>query len=218
MKTRKRSRLLAGLLVLVMVMTLMPAAAFAADPAANTVTATKVEVSNASDITAGKYLIYGISANTIDSKSGAFMSANGSTDTRLMSADITVTSGTASTADKNCIWNLIETTGGFYVQNAQTGRYLYYGSNSGNNIYQTSDAANAGVWVVFKNSNGWTLQETASMRELSCNRFGSAGSYYFGFAAYGSTSSTQRTLEFYKVAEDPYPDIDKKYSVYEKGI
>ena len=216
MKTRKRSRLLAGLLVLVMVVTLMPTAAFAADPAANAVTATKVEVSNASDITAGKYLIYGISANTIDSKSGAFMSANGSTDTRLMSADITVTSGTASTADKNCIWNLIETTGGFYVQNAQTGRYLYYGSNSGNNIYQTSDAANAGVWVVFKNSNGWTLQETASMRELSCNRFGSAGSYYFGFAAYGSTSSTQRTLEFYKVAEDPYPDIDKKYSVYEK--
>ncbi|MGM9592311.1 MAG: S-layer homology domain-containing protein [Oscillospiraceae bacterium] len=216
MKTRKRSRLLAGLLVLVMVITLMPTAAFAADPAANAVTATKVEVSNASDITAGQYLIYGISANTIDSKSGAFMSANGSTDTRLMSADITVTSGTASTADKNCIWNLIETTGGFYVQNAQTGRYLYYGSNSGNNIYQTSDAANAGVWVVFKNSNGWTLQETASMRELSCNRFGSAGSYYFGFAAYGSTSSTQRTLEFYKVAEDPYSDIDKKYSVYEK--
>ena len=37
MKTRKRSRLLAGLLVLVMVMTLMPAAAFAADPAANKV-------------------------------------------------------------------------------------------------------------------------------------------------------------------------------------
>ena len=215
MKTRKRSRLLAGLLVLVMVLTLMPTAAFAADPAANAVTATKVEVSNASDITAGQYLIYGISAKTIDSKSGAFMSANGSTDTRLMSADITVTSGTASTADKNCIWNLIETTGGFYVQNAQTGRYLYYGSNSGNNIYQTSDAANAGVWVVFKNSNGWTLQETASMRELSCNRFGNADSYYFGFAAYGSTSSTQRTLEFYKVAEDPYPDIDKKYSVYE---
>ena len=37
MKTRKRSRLLAGLLVLVMVMTLMPAAAFAADPATNKV-------------------------------------------------------------------------------------------------------------------------------------------------------------------------------------
>ena len=37
MKTRKRSRLLAGLLVLVMVVTLMPTAAFAADPAANKV-------------------------------------------------------------------------------------------------------------------------------------------------------------------------------------
>ena len=55
MKTRKRSRLLAGLLVLVMVVTLMPTAASAAEHATNAVTATKVTAEPAD--WSGEYLL-----------------------------------------------------------------------------------------------------------------------------------------------------------------
>ena len=200
MRTSKRNRFLAALLAMVMIFTLLPLGAFAEDiklPAA-----AKVNVTDASDITAGAYLISGISANKIDDGSdSAFMSAKGSTATRLMSAQCDAVNDTVESYDKECVWNLIETEGGFYVQNADNEKYLYYGSNSGNNIYQTSDVKEAGVWTVVANGDFWTLQEVASGRQLSANRFGSAGSYYFGFAAYVSTSSCKRSLEFYRIGE-----------------
>lgn len=51
MKTRKRSRLLAGLLVLVMVLTLMPTAAFAADSVSATL------VTNVADLAIGDKVV-----------------------------------------------------------------------------------------------------------------------------------------------------------------
>ncbi len=216
MRTTKLNRVLSMLLVLVMIMTLLPTAAFAADT--DTVSATKVTVSTPADITAGQYLIYGESSQAISGKdAGAFMSTNGSSATRLMSADLSITAGTVETGDKNCIWNLISTENGFYVQNEQTKEYLYYDSAKGGNIIsKTSDVSSAGVWTVVQNGDAWTLQEAASGRQLSCNRFGSSPNYYYGFAAYANNSSTKRSLEFYKVADDPYSGIDKKLSVYEK--
>ena len=196
MKHSNFSRILSFLLALVMVLSMAPARVFAS----NSATYTRVDVSAPSDITAGTYLIYGTSSQATDNGSNAaFMSTSGSTNTRLMSSALEITDGTVTTDDANCVWNLIEAEGGFLVQNAGNGKYLYYGSNSGNNIYQTADAAAAGVWTVVAQGSYWTLQEIASGRQLSCNRFGSAGSYYLGFASYSNTSSTRRALEFYKL-------------------
>ncbi len=189
MNTHTRSRFLAWLLLVAMVLTMLPTAAFAAEAA----TYTKVDVTSAEDVTAGQYLIYGTSSQATDSgATAAFMSTAGSTGTRLMSSDLTVTDGQVSTDDANCIWRLIAAEGGFYVQNAGNGKYLYYGTKTGNNIYQTENQAEAGVWTVMNHDGVWTLQEVASQRQLSCNRFGSAGSYYLGFSSYASSSSTAK--------------------------
>ena len=198
------SKFLAFLLALVMVFSMLPVSALAAE---ETATYVKVAISNASDVTAGTYLIYGISSlATDDGKTSAFMSTKDSTSSRLMSADLVISDGTVSTSDENCVWKLIETDGGFYIQNAGNSQYLYYGSKTGNNIYQTSDKSEAGVWAVVPNGDGWTLKENESGRQLSCNRFGSSGSYYLGFAAYDSTSSTKRMLEFYKLESSTEPE------------
>ncbi|MFR8332880.1 MAG: hypothetical protein ACLU9S_11420 [Oscillospiraceae bacterium] len=53
--THDRSRFLAWLLLVAMVLTMLPTAAFAADAA----TYAKVDLTAAEDITAGQYLIYG---------------------------------------------------------------------------------------------------------------------------------------------------------------
>ncbi len=181
MRTHDRSRFLAWLLLVAMVLTMLPTAAFAADAA----TYAKVDLTAAEDITAGQYLIYGTSIQATDSgATAAFMSTAGSTSSRLMSSDLTIVDGKASTSDANCVWNLIAADGGFYVQNAGNGKYLYYGSKTGNNIYQTENLEEAGIWTVMSHDGVWTLQETASQRQLSCNRFGNPGSYYLGFASY----------------------------------
>ncbi|MCI6255643.1 MAG: hypothetical protein MR648_03465, partial [Clostridiales bacterium] len=207
MKTRTRTRkLLSLLLTLAMVLSMIPAAVATGE----TATYEEVAISSAADITAGTYLISGTSSQaTNDGRSSAFMSTTGSTSTRLMSADLVATDGTVQTDDADCVWNLIAADGGFYVQNVGNDKYLYYGTKTGNNIYQTADQTEAGIWTVVSNGEGWTLQETASGRQLSCNRFGSTGSYYLGFAAYANTSSTDRILTFYKLSDsatvDPGP-------------
>ena len=190
---KKFSKLLSVLLCLAMVLSFMPTLASA--DSVNTYT--KVD---ASSVNAGIYLIYGISTTTIDGgPEGAFMSVTDATATRLKSKQYTVSNDTVSTNDTDCAWKLTATTGGFYVQSVSTGEYLYYGSNSGNNIYRTADIASAGVWSIVEHDECWTLQEAASGRHLSCNRFGSADNYYYGFSSYGSTSSTARSLTFYKL-------------------
>ena len=175
---------------------MLPVSIFAAEAS----TAAKVTITQATDITAGTYFICGTSSKaTDDGTTSAFMSTTNSTATRLMSESLTITNGTVTSDAVNCMWELIETEGGFYVKNVGNGKYLYYGTNTGNNIYQTDDVATAGVWTVVANDTNWTLQEVASSRQLACNRFGSAGSYYLGFSSYATTSSTSRSLEFYKV-------------------
>ena len=201
-------RLLSLLLAVIMVVGVLPVM----NVAAENLTFKEVTVTSATDITEGTYLIGGISGQATDSGATfAFMSTRDSTATRLMSSDLTVNDATVVTDDTNCVWSLTATSGGFYVQNAGNGKYLYYGSNSGNNIYQTPDKTQAGVWSVVANGDKWTLEESVSNRQLSCNRFGSSGSYYLGFAAYASTSSTKRALEFYKLDEsgstDPDPEV-----------
>ena len=195
MQNLTRNRFLAVLLALVMIISMLPVTAFAA----GTVTATKVNVTQASDITAGTYFIFGTSSQAIDDgTTTAFMSTTNSTGTRLMSADLTITDGTVTSDDADCMWELIETTGGFYVKNVGNGKYLYY-TGSSNNIYQTDKVAEAGIWTVVANGSGWTLQDNASSRQLSAQRFGNAGSYYLGFSGYKSSSTSLRLLEFYKV-------------------
>ena len=197
MQNLRKHRFLAVLMALVMVISMLPVSVLAADPS----TAALVTITQATDITAGTYFISGTSSNALDDgTTSAFMSTTDSTATRLMSESLTVTDGTVTSDAANCMWELIETTGGFYVKNVGNGKYLYYGTNSGNNIYQTEDVASAGVWTVVANDTSWTLQEVASGRQLSCNRFGSSGAYYLGFTAYTDTSSTARSLEFYKIS------------------
>ena len=196
-------RLCSLALSLFMVLSFVPAISFAE-------AATYTLVDAASEgLSAGTYLIRGFSTNTIDTADSAFMSISGATGTRLMSADLAISNNQVSTDDTDAVWELIAVTGGFQVKSVATGDYLYYGNNSGNNIYHSTDAANAGVWA-FVNDNGTLrLQEVASGRQLSCNRFGSEGSYYFGFAAYKTSSSCARALEFYKLdaggTEEPEP-------------
>ena len=190
------SKFLAFALALVMVFSMLPVSAMATGTPS---TYKKVDITAASDIVAGTYLIYGTSSQALDDgTTSAFMSTENSTDKRLMSSNLEISGNSVTTDDENCVWNLIAAEGGFYVQNAGNSMYLYYGSASGNNIYQTDDKSAAGIWTVVANGDSWTLQETASGRQLSCNRFGS-GSFYLGFASYASSSSTKRELEFYKL-------------------
>ena len=200
MRRSKPSRFFAGLLVLIMVISLLPMPAFAAEAPV----AEKVSVTKASDITEGSYLIAGISNNAVDDGTNyAFMSTKASTDIRLKSAQYEIFNNSVASYDKVCVWNLIKTEGGFYIQNAGNEKYLYYGSNSGNCIYQTADIEEAGVWTVVANGDFWTLQENESGRLLSCNRFGSSGSYYLGFATYTNDESghCKRALDFYRIGE-----------------
>ena len=199
MKKRTHGRALAWVLVVSLVLSLvlpvLPTPAFAADA----VTASKV---TPEEVTEGTYLIYGTSSQaTDDGTTTAFMSTTDSTEKRLMSKQIPIQENAVTTDDPDCLWKLTATEGGFHIQNVGNSKYLYYKSGSKNSIAQTDKVEEAGVWTVVANDNGHTLQEAAEGRQLSCNRFGSQGSYYLGFATYASTSSALRSLEFFKLDE-----------------
>ena len=197
MKKRTHGRALAWMLVVSLVLSLvlpvLPTPAFAADA----VTASKV---TPEEVTEGTYLIYGTSSQaTDDGTTTAFMSTTDSTEKRLMSKQIPIQENAVTTDDPDCLWKLTATEGGFHIQNVGNSKYLYYKSGSKNSIAQTDKVEEAGVWTVVANDNGHTLQEASEGRQLSCNRFGSQGSYYLGFATYASTSSALRSLEFFKL-------------------
>lgn len=199
MKKRTHGRALAWMLVVSLVLSLvlpvLPTPAFAADA----VTASKV---TPEEVTEGTYLIYGTSSQaTDDGTTTAFMSTTDSTEKRLMSKQIPIQENAVTTDDPDCLWKLTATEGGFHIQNVGNSKYLYYKSGSKNSIAQTDKVEEAGVWTVVANDNGHTLQEASEGRQLSCNRFGSQGSYYLGFATYASTSSALRSLEFFKLDE-----------------
>ena len=221
---RKLKPLLSTLLTIAMILSLLPTAVFAAGGTKELGTYVKMQVDSADDITAGTYLIYGISSQQIDDGTdAAFMSTTGSTNTRLMSVSLDITEDKVTTDDSSAAWRLIATDGGFYIQNVGNNQYLYYGNNSGNNIYQTAEITQAGVWNVVNHDGCWTLQETASGRQLSCNRFGSAGSYYLGFSSYTSSSSTKRDLTFYllddtQIVPEPEPDPEPETTTIAEAL
>ena len=147
MKTRKRSRLLAGLLVLVMVMTLMPAAAFAADPAAN-----KVVEDPYSDIDK-KYSVYepvaapeaGDTVIIYNAGNGAAISSEIKSNYYLTPVELSVNDGVIATEDKTVNWTV----------DVKDGVYTFTQGDSTLTLGQNNDKYNLNV--VASGDTGWTL-------------------------------------------------------------
>lgn len=147
MKTRKRSRLLAGLLVLVMVVTLMPTAAFAADPAAN-----KVVEDPYSDIDK-KYSVYepvaapeaGDTVIIYNAGNGAAISSEIKSSYYLTPVELSVNDGVIATEDKTVNWT-VDVKDGVYTF-TQGDSTLTLGQNNGK--YNLN--------VVASGDTGWTL-------------------------------------------------------------
>ena len=147
MKTRKRSRLLAGLLVLVMVVTLMPTAAFAADPATN-----KVAEDPYSDIDK-KYSVYepvaapeaGDTVIIYNAGNGAAISSEIKSNYYLTPVELSVNDGVITTEDKTVNWT-VDVKDGVYTF-TQGDSTLTLGQNSGK--YNLN--------VVASGDTGWTL-------------------------------------------------------------
>lgn len=193
---KKLSKILSVVLVLAMIMGM--AAVVSAE---ETATYTQVSVSKAEDITAGKYLIYGVAGSaTDDGSTTAFMTNESDSSNRLKSTQLTISDGTVTTAETSCVWELVDAEGGFYLKSAD-GKYV--SSATVKKAKLVSSTAEATILKVVNSGNGWTLQSTSSdSRLLTANRFGSAGSYYIGFAFYASVSqSCPCTLTFYKLNE-----------------
>lgn len=147
MKTRKRSRLLAGLLVLVMVVTLMPTAAFAADPATN-----KVAEDPYSDIDK-KYSVYepvaapeaGDTVIIYNAGNGAAISSEIKSNYYLTPVELSVNDGVITTEDKTVNWT-VDVKDGVYTF-TQGDSTLTLGQNNGK--YNLN--------VVASGDTGWTL-------------------------------------------------------------
>ena len=147
MKTRKRSRLLAGLLVLVMVVTLMPTAAFAADPATN-----KVAEDPYSDIDK-KYSVYepvaapeaGDTVIIYNAGNGAAISSEIKSNYYLTPVELSVNDGVITTEAKTVNWP-VDVKDGVYTF-TQGDSTLTLGQNSGK--YNLN--------VVASGDTGWTL-------------------------------------------------------------
>ena len=147
MKTRKRSRLLAGLLVLVMLLTLMPTAAFAADPATN-----KVAEDPYSDIDK-KYSVYepvaapeaGDTVIIYNAGNGAAISSEIKSNYYLTPVELSVNDGVITTEDKTVNWT-VDVKDGVYTF-TQGDSTLTLGQNSGK--YNLN--------VVASGDTGWTL-------------------------------------------------------------
>ena len=147
MKTRKRSRLLAGLLVLVMLLTLMPTAAFAADPATN-----KVAEDPYSDIDK-KYSVYepvaapeaGDTVIIYNAGNGAAISSEIKSNYYLTPVELSVNDGVITTEDKTVNWT-VDVKDGVYTF-TQGDSTLTLGQNNGK--YNLN--------VVASGDTGWTL-------------------------------------------------------------
>ena len=203
MKTRTRSRLLALLLVLVMVMTLLPTAAFAAD--AKPVTATLV--TDVADLAAGDKVV--VVAKDYDYALGTNQKTNN------REAVSVTKNGNAVTVDDTVQVLTLEAglTDGTLALNTGSG-YLYAASSSKN--YLKTEAALTGnsSWKVEIAADGTATIKAQGEYTRNWMRYNPNNGTPL-FACYGSG---QQDICIYKVeaAEaDPYPEIDKKYSVYE---
>ena len=204
MKKHGSGRLLALMLALVMVISMIPASVFAAEE-----TATYEKVTSALEDWSGEYLL------VYEETSNSGLVLNGS----LMSVDIannyvsaTLADGSVSADRSQAV--VLEKVDGGYVMKTASGKYLYTSSDK-NGMSTTDNQATAAKYPLTLNigSDGET--------DIVCNgqthmRFNAAADQ-MRFRYYKSTSyANQKPVALYKLAEqeDPYADIDKKYSVY----
>ncbi len=200
MRTTKLNRVLSLLLVLVMIMTLLPTAAFAAD--ADTVSAKLV--TDASQLAVGDKIL--IAAKDF----GYVISTNQKANNRA-TADA-VKSGSSITAGTGAQVITLEAgmTEGTFAFNVGDG-YLYAASSNKNHLKTATDKSDNASWKVAISEDGTAsiVAQGASTHNIMQYNSGSTL-----FACYATAS--QSALSIYKIADDPYADIDKKYSVYEK--
>ena len=188
------SKILSVVLCLTMVLGLFVVGASAAGD-------TYTKVNSISEITAGTYVIGGVSVNAIDDGSNyAFLSNVSDGKQRLKGTSLTENNGVVTTNDTSVVWNLVATDGGFYLQNAGNGKYVTMPALKKADLVDS--ASDATVWAVVEYNGGITLKvSNSSEGYMTANRFGSAGSYYLGFAAYkASSQSCPCNLDFYKLS------------------
>lgn len=205
MKTTFTRRLLAMLMALVMAISVLPTAAFAAEESA-----TYTKVTEAPSDWSGEYLlVYEEGSLALDGSLTTIDAGNNYKAVTIAENSIT--------ADRS-IAVQIEAVDGGYVMKSASGRYLYHSSNA-NKISTTANQSTAAKYPL-------TLSAAADGVDikLSCGpymRF-NANADQMRFRYYKSTSYTnQKPVALYKLeeapaVEDPYKDIDAKYSVYEK--
>ena len=200
MRTTKLNRVLSLLLVLVMIMTLLPTAAFAAD--ADTVSAKLV--TDASQLAVGDKIL--IAAKDF----GYVISTNQKPNNRA-TADA-VKSGSSITAGTGAQVITLEAgmTEGTFAFNVGDG-YLYAASSSKNYLKTAADKSDNASWKIAISEDGTASIIAQGANTKNVMQYNSGSTL---FACYGGAS--QAALSIYKVADDPYADIDKKYSVYEK--
>ena len=200
MRTTKLNRVLSLLLVLVMIMTLLPTAAFAAD--ADTVSAKLV--TDASQLAVGDKIL--IAAKDF----GYVISTNQGKNNRA-TADA-VKSGSSITAGKDAQVVTLEAgmTEGTFAFNVGDG-YLYAASSSKNYLKTAADKSDNASWKIAISEDGTASIVAQGASTHNIMQYNSGNTL---FACYATAS--QSALSIYKIADDPYADIDKKYSVYEK--
>lgn len=200
MRTTKLNRVLSLLLVLVMIMTLLPTAAFAAD--ADTVSAKLV--TDASQLAVGDKIL--IAAKDF----GYVISTNQKPNNRA-TADA-VKSGSSITAGKDAQVITLEAgmTEGTFAFNVGDG-YLYAAGSSKNHLKTSANKSDNASWKVAISEDGTASIVAQGAETRNVMQYNSGSTL---FACYATAS--QSALSIYKIADDPYADIDKKYSVYEK--
>ena len=200
MRTTKLNRVLSLLLVLVMIMTLLPTAAFAAD--ADTVSAKLV--TDASQLAVGDKIL--IAAKDF----GYVISTNQKPNNRA-TADA-VKSGSSITAGKDAQVITLEAgmTEGTFAFNVGDG-YLYAASSNKNHLKTSANKSDNASWKVAISEDGTASIVAQGAETRNVMQYNSGSTL---FACYATAS--QSALSIYKIADDPYADIDKKYSVYEK--
>lgn len=197
MKTRTRSRLLALLLVLVMVITLLPTAAFAAEGA----TATKI--TSADELTTGQYVMVtdtGYAPGVLDG-------------TWITAAAVDASSDTV-TVDPAIVWTI--TVDGDTVKLTDSNGVTVAPKSGNNNGIQSGDYS----WAVTCTDGMFRFAGQGSDTTVLASNKGSENKFraYKTSTVSDNPASYPADFTLYKVGEaepEPYPDIDKKYSVYE---
>ena len=186
MKTCTRSRLLAALLVLVMVITLLPTAAFAAETGSVTATWTKVDLAEIQPTDT--------IAITMTAEGTTYVLYNGNGTNSAPTAMVGTVDGDTLTTDNSdsLAWNIVSDTDGYIIYKAgSTESWLY--STSTNNGVRVGTNENK-IWVL--DSDSGYLMHVGTSRYL--------GVYLTApdWRAYTNTTGNTKnqTLAFYKLS------------------